>query len=142
MLNKIKNWLNKPKTLHTEKPEHTGKNQKQPRKKVTLTPKELATQNDEPYIAITNIDINPNDINTGELTFDWNDKFILNLIRAGYKIKDTDTEWDMVNRWYQTLCRNVALEIYEQYEADPNNRNNDVRIVKSRDIGNGRSEIS
>lgn len=142
MFDKFKSLFGKSEPKVKPKIEDNDTKPKKQKPKKELTPKESATQNNEPYIAITNIDINPNDINTGELTFDWNDKFILNLVRAGYKIKDTDTEWDMVNRWYQTLCRNIALEIYEQYEADPNNRNNDMRIVSRKDIGNGRSEVS
>jgi hypothetical protein len=34
----------------------------------------------------------------------------------------------------------VALEMYEQQVADPDNR--DVRVVRSRDLGNGRTEVS
>jgi len=34
------------------------------------------------------------------------------------------------------------LEVYEQQMADPENRNNDLRVVRQRDIGNGRTEIS
>jgi hypothetical protein len=84
--------------------------------------------------------VEPDDINNGEFELDWNDKFILNLIRAGYKFKDTDTEIDMVNRWFQVVCRNVALEVYEQTQADPTNR--DLRPVRTRDLGNGRTEVS
>jgi hypothetical protein len=36
------------------------------------------------------MDIDPDDINTGAFELDWNEKFIMNLIRAGYKQKDTD----------------------------------------------------
>jgi hypothetical protein len=32
------------------------------------------------------------------------------------------------------------LEIYEQNQADPDNR--DVRVIRSRDLGNGRTEVS
>ena len=72
---------------------------------------------------------------------DWNDKFVANLVRAGYKIRPDDTDQMLVDRWFQTVCRNVALEVYEQQQADPEKRD-DVRVIRSRDIGNGRTEVS
>lgn len=118
----------------------TSNKRKAPRKKVELTPKEKATSAGEPYIAILKIDLDPGDINNGVFELDWNDKFVLNLIKTGYKIREDDTDQMIVDRWFQNVCRNVVLEIYEQEQADPTNR--DIRVVRSRDIGNGRSEIS
>lgn len=112
-----------------------------PKPKKKLSPKEEATANNEPYIAITKVDIDPNNINSGAFELDWNDKFVINLVKAGYKIKATDTDNEIVDRWFQTVCRNIALEVYEQEEADPEKRN-DIRIVQTKDIGNGRSEVS
>lgn len=106
-----------------------------------LTNKELATQNNEPYISIVKIEVDPKDINNGAFELDWNDKFVLNLVRAGYKIREDDTDAQIVDRWFQTVCRNIALEIYEQEQADPEKRN-DMRIIQNRDIGNGRTEVS
>lgn len=106
----------------------------------TLSAKEKATQAGEPYVSILTVDIDPTNINNGAFELDWNDKFILNLIRAGYKQKDSDTDQIMVDRWFQSVCRNIALEIYEQQQADPDNR--DMRVVRARDIGDGRTEVS
>jgi hypothetical protein len=47
-----------------------------------------------------------------------------------------DTDADIVDRWFTNVCRNVVLETYEQYEAMSN------RVVKTRDMGDGRSEVS
>lgn len=106
-----------------------------------LTAKEKATQAGEPYINVLSMDIDPNDINSGAFELDWNDKFILNLIRAGYKQKDSDTDTVIVDRWFQTVARNIALEVYEQEQADPTKRD-DVRVIRTRDLGNGRTEVS
>lgn len=106
-----------------------------------LTAKEQATQAGEPYINVLSMDIDPNDINSGAFELDWNDKFILNLIRAGYKQKDSDTDTVIVDRWFQTVARNIALEVYEQEQADPSKRD-DVRVIRTRDLGNGRTEVS
>lgn len=106
----------------------------EPAKAKKKSEKELATERGEPYIAILSMDVDPADINSGAFEFDWNDKFIANLQRAGYQGK---TDADLVDQWFQNVCRNVVLETYEQYEA----MNNDSRYMQSRDLGNGRREI-
>jgi len=137
MFDKLKNMLF-PTPVKVEEPKKESK----PRKpKVELTDKEKATAAGEPYVAITKVDIDPTDINNGSFDLDWNDKFVANLIKQGYKIRPDDTDAQIVDRWFQTVCRNIALEIYEQEQADPTKRN-DVRIVQQRDIGNGRTEVS
>ena len=132
------------KTPEPPKVEEKPKKERKPRKpkqpKTVLTDKEKATEAGEPYVNIVRMDVDPNNIHTGAIELDWNDKFVLNLVRAGYKLKDSDTENDIVDRWFQTVCRNIALEMYEQQQADPTNR--DLRTVQTRDIGNGRTEVS
>jgi hypothetical protein len=106
--------------------------------------KEKANTEGLPYVNILKMEIDPYDINSGAFELDFNDKFVLNLIRAGYKIRDDDTDTIIVDRWFQTVCRNVALELYEQQQADPENRAmaSDMRVVKAKDLGNGRTEVS
>jgi len=49
-----------------------------------------------------------------------------------------------VDRWFQTVARNIALELYEQQQADPENRSmaSDMRVVRAKDLGDGRTEVS
>jgi len=108
-------------TVEVKKPRKPRK-PKEKKPVIVMSPKEKATQAGEPYINILSMDIDPNDINSGAFELDWNDKFILNLVRAGYKYKDSDTDIDLVNRWFSQICRNIALEVYEQVVADPTNR--------------------
>lgn len=103
----------------------------------TKSAKELATQSGEPYVAVVSMDIDPNNVQNGAFELDWNDKFVANLVRAGYQMDAKDTDADIVDRWFTAVCRNIVLETYEQYEAM-----NPGRLIKSRDIGDGRSEIS
>lgn len=106
-------------------------------KKVEKSAKELATEQGEPYIAMLSMDVDPENLHQGSFELDWNEKFVANLVRAGYQMKPTDTDNDIVDRWFQAVCRNVVLETWEQEQAmNPN------RVVKSRDIGDGRSEVS
>ncbi len=110
----------------------------------TVSDKAKADELGLPYVNILKMELDPYDINSGAFELDFNDKFVLNLIRAGYKIRDDDTDTIIVDRWFQTVCRNVALEMYEQQQADPENRamTGEMRVVRSKDLGDGRTEVS
>jgi hypothetical protein len=109
-----------------------------------ISDKEKANTEGLPYVNILKMEIDPYDINSGAFELDFNDKFVLNLIRAGYKMRDDDSDTIIVDRWFQTVCRNVALELYEQQQADPENRAQatDMRVVRAKDLGDGRTEVS
>lgn len=137
MFEKLKKWL-VPELIQ---PEPQPEVKKTPKKK-ELSPKEKATAAGEPYIAILQVDVDPNDINNGSFELDWNDKFVINLVKQGYKIRPDDTDAQIVDRWFQTVCRNIALEVYEQEQADPDKRESDMRIIQQRDLGGGYTEVS
>jgi hypothetical protein len=109
-----------------------------PRKK---SAKDTATEKGEPYVAILSVDLDPDNIGNGAFELDWNDKFIANLVRAGYQHKPTDTDADLVDRWFADVCKNVVAENFEQWEA---NQPMDARPrnIERRDIGDGRTEVS
>ena len=141
MFEKLKNLFKKQEFKPVAKKESKPK---QAKSKTELSENEKATAASEPYIAITKVEINPENINDGAFDLDFNDKFVLNLIKAGYKQRDDDTDVIIVDRWFQTVCRNVALEMYEQQVADPENRTEgrDARVIRTKDLGNGRTEVS
>jgi len=129
-----------PKPVKEKKP-RKPKEKKEP---ATVSDKQKAEELGLPYVNILKMELDPYDINSGAFELDFNDKFVLNLIRAGYKMRDDDSDTIIVDRWFQTVCRNVALELYEQQQADPENRAQatDMRIVRAKDIGDGRTEVS
>ena len=141
MFEKLKNLFKKQEDAPVIKKESKPK---QVKAKTELTEKEKAAAAGEPYIAITKVEINPENINDGAFDLDFNDKFVLNLIKAGYRQREDDTDVIIVDRWFQTVCRNVALEMYEQQVADPENRteSRDARVIRTKDLGNGRTEVS
>jgi hypothetical protein len=141
MLNKLKNLFAKKPEPVVEVPQ-VKKPRKPKEKKVEkeLTAKEKATLAGEPYVNILGMEIDPDNINAGSFELDWNEKFIANLSRMGYQMKENDTENEIIDRWFQTVCRNVALEVYEQAQADPEMR--DLRKMNTKDLGNGRTEVS
>lgn len=108
-----------------------------PEKVTKKSDKELATERGEPYVAIVTMDVNPENIHEGSFELEWNEKFVANLVRAGYQMKPNEPEDVIVDRWFQNVCRNVVMETWEQEQAM-----NPTRYTKSRDLGNGRREVS
>ena len=103
------------------------------------TEKEIATENGEPWVGILSMDIDPENMHQGAFELDWNDKFVANLVRAGYQGKPDDTDAEIVDRWFQNICRHVVMETWEQEQAMNPDAN---RVVQTRNIGGGRTEVS
>ena len=120
-------------------PPKPKKPRKPKEKKPELTAKDKATQAGEPYVSILSMDIDPNNVHEGAFELDWNEIFIARLVKAGYMMKPTDTDADIVDRWFQNVCRHVVMETWEQEQAI---RNSGALYVNTRDIGGGRSEVS
>ena len=101
--------------------------------------KELATEAGEPWVEIVKMDIDPANLHQGAFELDWNDIFVARLVKAGYMMKPNDTDAEIVDRWFQNICRHVVMETWEQEQAM---RESGSAYVRSKDIGNGRSEVS
>jgi len=101
-----------------------------------MSEKDIATNKGEPYIAVLKMDVDPNNLHQGAFELDWNDIFVARLVKAGYMMKQTDTDADIVDRWFQNVCRHVVMETWEQEQAIGK------QYVSTRDIGNGRTEVS
>ena len=126
-----------------KKPEPKVKEEKEKVVRVPKAPektaKELATEKGDPYVAIITMDIDPENLHQGAFELDWNEIFIARLVKAGYMMKPTDADSDLVDRWFQNVCRHVVMETWEQEQAI---RNSGTQYVRTRDIGDGRTEIS
>lgn len=72
-----------------------------------VTPKELATANKEPWVAVLDTHVNKDNIRNGFFELDWNEYFVLSLREAGYY---GDTEEAVVDQWFQELCKNLGAE--------------------------------
>ena len=97
------------------------------------SPKEIATAKKEPYIAVLDTHVNKDNIRNGFFELDWNEYFVLQLKEAGYK---GTTEEEMVDQWFQDLCRNIGAEEGIDMERRGSG------YVNVSNIGNGRAEIS
>ena len=130
------NWLTKKKKPPVkEEKEKVVRVPKAPEK----TAKQIATEAGEPWVQVLSIEVDSDNLHQGAFELDWNEKFVANLVRAGYQMNAKDTDADIVDRWFTTVCRNVVMETYEQYEAMNPERD---RVIKTRNIGDGRSEVS
>jgi len=100
-------------------------------------PKEIATKKKEPYVAVVGVELEEDNPGNGAFELDWNEYFVAKLVKAGYTGKD---DAQIVDRWFQDICRNVVMENFEQWEA---NQPRDDRLTLNRkDLGNGRTEVS
>ena len=114
--------------------ESKPKRSKSPKPK--KTPKELATGRGEPWVHIVSVELDPENVGQGAFELDWNEFFVAKLVRAGYKGRD---DQQIVDQWFQDVCRNVVLETYEQMEA---NNPRPPSGVQRKDLGGGRTEVS
>ena len=124
-----------------KKPEVVAEAPKAEPKTKKKTAKEIATEKGEPWVSVLTVELDPENIGNGAFELDWNDKFVTNLVRAGYQLKKDDTDADMVDRWFADVCKNVIAENYEQWEANQPVGDR-PREINRRDLGDGRTEVS
>lgn len=98
-----------------------------------LTPKELATNNKEPWVSVLTTHVNKDNIRNGFFELDWNEFFVLELRAAGY-IGASDEE--IVDAWFKTLCSDVANE--ESVSMDRRG----AGFINVNNLGNGKTEVS
>lgn len=100
--------------------------------------KEAATLRGEPWVGVISVELDAENVGNGAFELDWNDKFLAQLVRAGYQRKPNEPESVIIDRWFQEVCRNVVMENFEQFEA---NIPRDPRGIQRKDLGDGRAEI-
>jgi len=99
------------------------------------TPKERATAKGEPYVAVLDTKVNPDNVRNGFFELDWNDLFVLQLKQAGYGF-DGDADEEIVDRWFRGLCKDVANE----EGVDMTDRG--AGYINVRKLTEGKSEVS
>ena len=131
-------WFKKKKKVTKHELPEVSKTPPMPEvKSPTKTEKQIATEKGEPYVAVLSMDVDPNNLHQGAFELDWNEIFVARLVKAGYMMKPTDSDGQIVDRWFQNVCRHVVMETWEQEQAIKNSG----MYVQKRDLGDGRSEI-
>ena len=95
--------------------------------------KKIANKKKEPFIEVVGLDIDAENPVQGAFELDWNKYFVDELRSKGF-VGDTDE--DVVDQWFNQVCKNVALSQWEDFPEG--NRNS---FVETTDIGDGRKEI-
>jgi hypothetical protein len=98
-----------------------------------LTPKEIATEKKEPWVAVLDTHVNKDNIRNGFFELDWNEYFVLQLRESGYK---GDTEEAVVDQWFAELCRNVGSD------SGVNMNQRGAGYINVNNLGGGRTEVS
>ena len=127
MFEKLKNWFNTRKEAkkYNKLPEESPTDPK--------LAKEFATRKKEPWVGVLNTHVNQENVRNGFFELDWNEYFIVQLKQAGYV---GEKEEEIVDQWFQDLCRNVGNE----EGVDMEKRASGYINVSS--LGNGKAEIS
>jgi hypothetical protein len=97
-----------------------------------MSPKEQATADEQPYIAVVNTHVNKDNVRNGFFELDWNEFFVLQLKQDGYY---GSTDEEIVDKWFQELCRNVGAE--EGVDMDRRGSGHVRRAL----LDNGKSEV-
>ena len=94
--------------------------------------KEAATAKGQPWVAVLDTQVNPDNIRNGFFELDWNNEFIEQLLDAGYK---GETNEQIVDAWFRTI-------VMQMLEEDGMSTDREMGYVNVVPIDKGRSEIS
>tara|TARA_B100000900_G_scaffold69199_1_gene54418 strand:+ start:234 stop:620 length:387 start_codon:yes stop_codon:yes gene_type:complete len=126
-------WKDKIKKAVGIKPKDTKEpTSEEVRRKALDTEKEEATKKGEPWVAVLDTQVNPDNIRNGFFELDWNNEFIEQLVDAGYS---GETNEQIVDAWFRT----IVSQMLEEEGQDPKRDAGYINVVP---IDKGKSEIS
>jgi hypothetical protein len=96
--------------------------------------KARATARGEPYVAVLDTKVNPDNVRNGFFELDWNDLFVVQLKQAGYGF-DGDPEEEIVDRWFRDLAANMLVEAGQ----DPSRSS--AGYINVSKLPNGRAQV-
>lgn len=94
--------------------------------------KQEATAAGEPWVAVLDTQINPDNIKNGFFELDWNNQFIEELLDAGYS---GETNEAIVDAWFRT----IAMQVLGEEGLDTAREMGYINVVP---ISKGKSEVS
>ena len=94
--------------------------------------KAAATAKNEPWVAVLDTQINPENIRNGFFELDWNNEFIEQLLDAGYK---GETNEQIVDAWFRT----IVIQMLEEEGLDTQREMGYINVVP---IDKGKSSVS
>ena len=94
--------------------------------------KEAATKAGEPWVAVLDTQVNPENIRNGFFELDWNNEFIEQLPDVGYS---GETNEAIVDQWFRT----IVTQMLQEDGQDSDRGMGHINVVP---IDKGRSEVS
>ena len=107
MWEKLKKGLGVTPKIIEEKEPVAEKTQEDIRREALEKEKEAATKKGEPWVAVLDTQVNPDNIRNGFFELDWNNEFIEQLLDAGYK---GETNEEIVDAWFRTIVIQMLEE--------------------------------
>jgi hypothetical protein len=108
------------------------KTQEDIRREALDAEKEAATKAGEPWVAVLDTQINPDNIRNGFFELDWNNEFIEQLLDAGYKGESPE---QIVDAWFRTI-------VIQMLEEDGMSTDRGAGYINVVPIDKGKSEVS
>ena len=128
MWDKIKNAVNK---LQGKK-EVVKETTEDKRRAILAKEKEEATSKGEPWVAVLDTQLNPDNIKNGFFELDWNNQFIEELLDAGYSGEQPE---HIVDQWFRT----IATQMLDEEGQEPNRGMGYIETSKA--DNNGKAEV-
>jgi hypothetical protein len=101
------------------------------RRKALDAEKTAATKAGEPWVAVLDTQVNPDNIRNGFFELDWNNEFIEQLLDAGYS---GETNEQIVDSWFRTI-------VSQMLEDEGQATDREMGHVKVVPIDKGKSSI-
>ena len=102
------------------------------RRAILQREKEDATRAGKAWVGVLDTQVNPDNIKNGFFELDWNNKFIEELLDAGYS---GETNEDIVNGWFKTIARQIL-------EEDGLDKDREIGYINVKPIDKDKSEVS
>jgi len=128
MWDKIKNTVNK---LQGKK-EQVSDTPDSARRNALEAEKQAATKAGEPWVAVLDTQVNPDNIKNGFFELDWNNEFIEQLLDNGYS---GETNEQIIDAWFKTI---VSQMLQEEGQSTDRGMGH-INVVP---IDKGKSEVS
>lgn len=104
-------WWNKlirdKKAKESIKEDVVEKTAEEIRREALEAEKAAATKAGEPWVAVLDTQVNPENIRNGFFELDWNNEFIEQLLDAGYS---GETNEQIVDAWFRTIVSQMLEE--------------------------------
>ena len=126
-------WWNKlVRDKKTQEESTVEKTTEEIRRETLEAEKEAATKAGEPWVAVLDTQVNPDNIKNGFFELDWNNEFIEQLLDAGYS---GETNEQIVDAWFRTI-------VSQMLEEEGHSTDREMGYVNVIPIDKNKSEVS